>query len=390
MKRVSILLLFLIIAGDSTCQNALNPDGLKIGKWKIPDSYQHWTVDEYIEGLEKILVANPYGPRYFGISEGNYKIVDTNIFDSLYFFSYDPVDQRGDANFRKLKSQIAKLEFEGIAQSNIAVKDSIWNFYDQKDRLITSAFYDSGVLNWYKIFDTLGNLVESIAHDYVNDSITISEYKFKRLFKKKVYVNRRSKTVYYPTSGLVISNAEPKLYADLLLQPADTVEVTIAPQTGLSILAISQVRQEVWITDTVYKPIKLPIKLAVGQQYKLKLIFKPSINTIDETEEIVIETDEPKDNRYFIYCSLWLGHIGGRTTASNPVIRLSKSKDTYLILNKLREISSVSIRDGNQHEETIPIKGITKLPLTEFKKGLYTITLSGQERKFETKLEVTE
>jgi len=324
-------------------------DGLKTGTWheKFEDAYRNYT------------------------KKGNYKIIP--------LAKYDTIGELGDGCYRvNYRGYEQLLFFAEKVKEKVAVKDSIWNSYDEMGRLREIDYWAEGLNVWTKYFDKKGQLTRYDYEDFEHDTSFQLTYLNGQLFKKAFYPpeNKNSQTViYYPEESLNLTKAEFAFTVNLLSRPIDTEQIMLRSKKDITISAISTTKEFISILTLDNQPVCLPLMLLSNDSVILKIVASPVAANYEMTDTISILTTENKQP-YKVYSNIYAHHLDGRTIKTVKTLTLSKKRDKYLILPSMGTVTDATLVSPQNQEYYFEIKGTEKIDLSKFPSGNYKLIVS--------------
>ncbi|HEY8898053.1 MAG TPA: hypothetical protein VIM79_24675 [Niastella sp.] len=301
--------------------------------------------------------------------KGKYTIISTA--------SYAKILEETAFNVKvKYKGSTPLVWFEKKVDGRISVKDSIWNKYDGKGRLKETRFWKDGLSQWAKYYDEKGNLVEYDYEDFENDTSFKRVYIDGKLFKSAYYSpinNHEATAVYYPNEPLSFSKAEFMFDINFVNYPTETKEFVINATKDMTIKSISSVHKFAKIVAADNQPLSLPYKIKAGTATTLKIIASPGSADYQEKDTITLATAE-SEVPYRICLYIRGSHIDGRSAGRE--LRLSKSKDKYLILPTMGTLLAAEITSEEGKKEThLVSRKFKRVDLSTFSTGKYVLKI---------------
>jgi len=319
------------------------------------------------------------------VLKGNYKVIPLK--------QYQIIRELGNTCYEvKFKGSTPLMFYDGKSKSNISVKDSIWNSYDQAGNLREIDYWIAGLNQWTKYYDEKGNLIRYDYDDYESDTSFQLTYINGRLFKKAFYPpenKNRQAEIYYPTDALIISNAELSFTINFLDKPTASEEISISSKNDLTINSISSKRSFVTLVTSNNQPITFPLQIKANTIFPLKVIASPTSANYQMTDTLTVVTSENKTS-YEIYTSIYAHHINGRTVENLTSLQLSKTKDKYLILPSMGTVTDATIISKSGDKSFYEINGTTKIDLSKFSAGTYQLLVSSCHTGGQLKFVITE
>lgn len=265
-------------------------------------------------------------------------------------------------------------------EDSLSVKDDMWYTYYGDGRLHSIDMWDAGLSLWTRYFDGEGNLIQHDYHDYDNDTSFYLTYKNNQLFKKAYYPpdDGNHKTIlYYPDNILEISNAEPDFRTNFLYKPTDTCGVFLTATKDITIMGITASNESFRILHTDGTTPVFPLRITPKDTVQLDILFSPTVQLFQEHATLVVETSDTAVPSYKLYCTARAAHVDGWNVRTMEKITLSKKNDEYVIIAPMGTVTDVYFlnKKGERIDE-YPVWGITRIALSEFAVGTYTMVIS--------------
>ena len=252
-------------------------------------------------------------------------------------------------------------------------------YYDKKNKIVLSEFYQDGLIVWRKEFDTSGNLLKYFYEDFANDTIFYFDYIDNLLFKKVYYapIDKNIATIiYYPNEHISISNAEPFFYINFITSPKLKKEIILFLNENEVIDSIVSQNSFLKINDAKNKQIKFPLYLKKNTKFSFNITAIPIPSNYCPTDTIQIFTKNSK-KPYSIYCTITANHLNYNSVETTDSLTLSKSTDKFLFLPRMGTSTVVTITSFDEHKRHYNTRGIAKIDLSEFELGTYKLLISG-------------
>ena len=235
-KKTSLALILLLLCLRGSSQNTDEKIVLKSGK--------HYEEYELEDGKYK--------------EEGIYNIV------SKKDYAFIKEENFGFPNYRiRYKKAEYILDFDSKRGDSLSVKDGLWKTFHEKGNLFKETYWDNGIHIWSKEYDLSNNLIEYHYKDFENDTSFYLTYRDRRLFKKIYYPpndKNYATTIYYPESGVAISNAELYFYKNMVTHDTDSTSFSLsAPNKSIVINSIDCSNKSIKILDKNHQLIKFPL-----------------------------------------------------------------------------------------------------------------------------------
>ena len=357
---ITTICILLILSGFGQKNKSIG--GLRTGDWTLKFITEHGKITE----------------------SGEYKIIPISTYDTIrdlgkYYYEV------------RYKKATPLLIYNRISQGNIDVKDGIWETLDSAGRLFQIDFWENGLNTWTKWFDASGNLDRYDYDDYENDTSFYLTYINKQLFKKEWYPpedkNNRG-VIYYPNNSLFISDAEPYFKTNFLNKRSDTQYIQLSSAKELEIASITVKNKTIKISGSG-KNLFFPLVIRPGDKVELALISNPESRTYLPADTILIKSSDTPE-LYKIYCDLFASHVTYQNVEKLEELRLSRTKDRYLIIPSLGSVTDATIIAPSGGKRVYDIPELTKIDLLDYTAGSYNLEISSCNTGGSIKLVITE
>ncbi|RYZ35027.1 MAG: hypothetical protein EOP49_33925 [Sphingobacteriales bacterium] len=303
------------------------------------------------------------------VSSGNYRILPLS--------QYQIIRTLGDDTYQiQFRGSSQLLFARGRCEGNIKVEEGIWKTYDSLGRLEKTRFSIDGVVKWSCRFDTSGQTTQFHSVDFDNDTSFWYDYRQERVFKKSYYPPEnkiKPVTVYYPGSVIEVSNAELQFESDLVTGEECYQTVSLLPKTNEAISRIESTNPDFRIFTNGLEPVRLPFTLAAGCAQSLIVGILPRALCYRQSDTIKLFT--VRGDSLTLFLSTEAYHITNRRLEAGTPLRLSRSKDGYLIIPPLGTQTDAYIRNDAGEEKSFRIFSMAQIPLSDFLPGCYLLSI---------------
>lgn len=197
-----------------------------------------------------------------------------------------------------------------------------------------------------------------------------------------VHVFAQDKEVDSLNRPLIISNTELEFTINFLNKPIATRTITISAKKNVTIKSITK---GPYIKLSINsKLVTLPFTIKANTSVPLKIIVAPSPVNYQAHDTLTFFTTE-SNTPYSIYSNIEAHHFdlksirALRSLETLWSVKLSKSKDKYLILPSNGSISYAAITSFSGEVVEYSIEGTTKIDLSVFPVGSYRLYVSGSD-----------
>jgi hypothetical protein len=197
----------------------------------------------------------------------------------------------------------------------------------------------------------------------------------------------------FRTDPLKISAAELFFKINFLNKP--TAEEIITVSARDADVTIASISKRAYIKITINnKPVSLPFTIKANTSVPLKIIVAPTSATYQPQDTLTVFIAD-SDTPYNIFLNIDAYHADLQTIRSLRSletlrsVKLSKSKDKYLILPSMGTITGATITSMDGKTFSYDIKETTKIDLSVFAAGVYRLHVSSCDGSGQLFLEVT-